>query len=402
MVSALEQMQNKHSEAWDKAFQFHLTQRGTTYAEYSKKKRVELGLSILPKVRIYLDTKYWIYCRDALYGNPQKSSHGKIYSLLSDLTERDEVLCPGNWTILEELFKQKDSISRKKTALVIEAFSHNVMLEAYPLLVRIEMLHMLSKLYKGDEHVYPLTQLVWGHCGHILGECVPGNTAFDGETQNALQKTFYDIMSSISFSEFADILSEANFDIASYLCVDSAEYLKTRNHDNESHKKDFNSFKQVFEIELAGMVDEMRPDIEDAFAYLYFKETGKRPTKQEKAEGIADKLPTNFFFHAFRMNKLATEFPQLHIVSNIHAALRYKQIPFKKGDFHDHFHSCSALPYCDYFFTERKLANLLTSSPLCLDEQYNCKVLFDEEQIIGELQSVHSHSGPDANERDIT
>lgn len=220
---------------------------------------------------------------------------------------------------------------------------------------------------------------------------MPAHTAFDQETENALQKTFLDMFSCITFSEMVDIHSESVFDIAHYCRFDTPEYLSERNSDNDSHKKNIRSYRQAYKIELAGMIDGMGPEIQDTLEYLYCRETGNRITEEERNESDSKRLLSNFLYHAFRMEKLSAEFPQLHVFASLHAALRYKQVKVKKGDFHDHLHACSALPYCDYFFTERKLANFLCSSPLCFDEQYHCKILSDEEAIIDALQKVRSN-----------
>ena len=67
----------------------------------------------------------------------------------------------------------------------------------------------------------------------------------------------------------------------------------------------------------------------------------------------------------------------LHIETSIHAAVRWnKGQNFKANDFFDIQHAAAAVGYCDAFFTERSLANVLTRSDLALDKLYNCTVEF--------------------------
>lgn len=97
---------------------------------------------------------------------------------------------------------------------------------------------------------------------------------------------------------------------------------------------------------------------------------------------------SNLIFQAYKLGKLSTEFPQLHINSGIHAAIRYKNHTYNKGDFYDHLNASVALPYCDLFLTERVMGNLLTDKLLEYDKVYNCQVLWKDEEILEILKKL--------------
>ncbi len=376
----VETIGKKYSCKWNKHFAYHMSQEqlDIPLEQYSKHKRVELGEKVLKKKRIYLDLKYWIYLRDAYYGKPQKFIHNKIASALYRIVEMGYAICPANYTILNEIAKQCDPTSKANTCRIIDELSNRIIIEPYDLLVDIELTHLASSFIEEKEKLYALEQLVWARVGNILGECIPCNTGYDAKTENALQKTFLDTMSELSFSEITETFASSN----TKKPFDSLQYAKNRTSETNKHKNEFNTFQQVYGIELHGLLDEIKEGIFKVLDFLCSKKTGKSFQKEDT------KLFINYIFEAFRNNKLSTEFPQLHINAGIHAAIRYKNMPFKKGDFYDHFHASSAIPYCDYFFTEKKLANLLTQKPLNFDKAYRCKILYKEDDILEELKKI--------------
>ena len=77
----------------------------------------------------------------------------------------------------------------------------------------------------------------------------------------------------------------------------------------------------------------------------------------------------------------------LHIETSIYAALRWnKGQKFKANDFFDIQHAGAAVGYCDAFFTERSLANVLTRSDLGLDILYGCTVVSNPEAALKYIQ----------------
>lgn len=376
---------SKYDTKWDDRFKIHKSQPDLSFQEYSKSKKIELGNQVSKKIRIYLDLKYWIYLRDAYYGNPQKKIHNEIATCLYRLSEIGLTICPSNWLIANEILKQKEAKRRFKTSKIVDDLSHNIIIEPLPILVEIELLHLLSQLVDGKEKVYRLNQLVWNHGGNLLGETIPSNTSFDNETETVLQKTFLDVISDVKFSKMIEIFVESNIKPPPFNMPD---YEKGITIETDKHRNEFSTYSQVYEIELYGFLDAIKDDIYKAFKYLYLKKTGKTLTKKEEEYVRIRKLAMNLIFHAYRLNKLSTEFPQLHINVGIHSVIRYKNMPFKKGDFYDHLHACSAIPYCNYFFTERKLCNLLIQEPLYFDKVYNCMIIYEEEQVLEELKQL--------------
>ena len=59
---------------------------------------------------------------------------------------------------------------------------------------------------------------------------------------------------------------------------------------------------------------------------------------------------------------------------------------FRSTDFLDIHHASAALPYCDFFLTERFLGTALSRRPLAFDEHFACSVFWDEAEALAALQ----------------
>ena len=68
----------------------------------------------------------------------------------------------------------------------------------------------------------------------------------------------------------------------------------------------------------------------------------------------------------------------------LHAKLRWNKTQhYKQGDFDDIGHAASALPYYDYFFTERSLHNMIKECKY--DKKYNCEVVSNTKETLDKL-----------------
>ncbi|MCX6376342.1 MAG: hypothetical protein NTU88_09985 [Armatimonadetes bacterium] len=84
------------------------------------------------------------------------------------------------------------------------------------------------------------------------------------------------------------------------------------------------------------------------------------------------------------------------IVAGLKAEVRYTkqndpssaERMFAPGDDEDHFHAMAALPHCQYFFTERVLANRLSSPRLRHVTTFDCKVLYKPDEIVETLSAL--------------
>src|SRR5687768_135569 len=54
----------------------------------------ELAGVVLQRKRIYLDTRYWLFLRDAELGRPQKRLHVELLDVLRTGVQSGQLLCP--------------------------------------------------------------------------------------------------------------------------------------------------------------------------------------------------------------------------------------------------------------------------------------------------------------------
>jgi hypothetical protein len=103
--------------------------------------------------------------------------------------------------------------------------------------------------------------------------------------------------------------------------------------------------------------------------------------------GVAEQARDRLLALLVGRPNLKQDLPTVYIGSAIYAAIDHKHRQFDDGDLFDHDHAIAALPYCDAFFTEKKLGTLLTEMPAQLDKEYDCRVLWKSDQVLAELNT---------------
>jgi hypothetical protein len=130
--------------------------------------------------------------------------------------------------------------------------------------------------------------------------------------------------------------------------------------------------------EIGGVIDLFGDDLADMMEYMFEKEHGSKLSEADKLTNRAEsmRLMRNTIYNLFKLNKMPQNaLPTLRILSSLHAAVRWdKRQKFDDHDMHDFGHATTALPYCDYFFTEKRLHHLLQQKLLGLDKLYNCEI----------------------------
>lgn len=359
----------------------HQGQSSVSYERYSRQRRFQLGETVLRKKRIYLDQKYWVYCREAAEGRPQRPEHAAILKELRRIVATDIGICPISYAVFCETFRQQKSETRMKLAMLVDELSCNVTIQPCFTLVEIELANLL--LRNNGFSVYPTKQTVWLPIAFIVGELVPDSEAFDHETNLQIQKSMYDFNTKIKYSQMLSIIEQSTVP-----AFDDSQFQEEQSRSAKEHRGDFKTLHQAFMIELEGFLDVnlerfLKPIIL-LREYMTHKSRQYTTTEQQfLCAKVAEKI-----YDAYNAQEMSTEFPQLHIGCSMHAGTRYLGRPFKKGDLHDHLHAKAALPYCDMFLTERTLGTLLTEKKLELDKKYGCQVLWEDQIIVEELSKI--------------
>lgn len=338
---------------------------------HTRSRLLELGAMLAPRKAIYLDLCFWILLRDAI--RIGESEVGiRMLSRLRGLVKSGVAFCPISDSTFLELFKQTDDASRVATAELIDELSLGVTLVPFHLRVGTEIAHYVHSAKPGAS-VHALTELAWSKLSYVMGFVHPTQMAFDGPTNLAIQKAFFDHMwDNISLVQMCSHLGDA------FVHADPLHFQQTSanlNEQNQIHAADLKSFRKTYKDELIGVLDLFAGTLAEIMAPMLPPEAGPLP-----AEGSAERADVDRQCLSFLVGALDTEggrkaIRSLHIKSLLHAAVRWnKTQSLKPNDLFDFDHAAAAIGYCDAFFTDGPLRAMLSRRDLGLKEDFGCLV----------------------------
>ena len=214
---------------------YHLSHPETSTTAYIKAQNIALGADVLQKKRVYLDQKYWIYCREAARNSSKQTIYKHLYETLQKGVKDGQLICPASHLILEETLKQTDSATRDLTAHIIQELSDGITIQPIDVLDQAEILHFLMTTRSWKVEAYPIEQLAWTYIGNVFGHPIPVNEMFDQETNRAIQKTWFDLMAKIKFPTLVKALAS----MPDRLMHTANEFYECQNEQCEAHKEDF-------------------------------------------------------------------------------------------------------------------------------------------------------------------
>lgn len=361
---------------------YHMEHPEPPPGRYIREQHLALGAKVLAKRRVYLDQNYWNYCRDAARGAAQHPLHEELYALLQDGVSRGLILCPASHLVFEETLKQDDPKSRDLTARVIQDLSTGVSLQPPPVLAQLEVLYFLYTSCQ-QKDAYAPEQLAWTYIANLLGHPSPVLKKVPPGLNNAIQKAWFDSMARFTFTTLVEAMSGSKRQ-----CI-TPDYYEIKNEQCALYRNDFSSFKEVFLIEIAGVLDAYKPLLLRCQLHMFERMSGK-PAEEVESRDADDcaRMLSNLIYHAFGLNRIDRELPCFRIMAGIHAAIRHKGQKHRPGDLHDHLHARAALPYCDVLLTERTLGSLLCHKPLEFDKLYGCRVEWTPEAAVQAVRGL--------------
>jgi hypothetical protein len=350
---------------------------------HSAQFKIKIGDTVLKKQRIYLDSKYWIFMRDASFGKASPIQM-EIYGKLRDLVKNKVAFCPLSPHVFVELMNIGDKEKRLNTAKVMDELSQQVCFISPLNIVGQELLSFVRNYQAKGEGKTPFNpaKYVFTKVAFVLGELYPIIDGIPEEQMHNIKIQFFDHLAKITLVEMLNPMKD---DFPSW----DRKSLILRLNRGKDDNQDWNSFHEVFMREIAGVIDIAKPEIEKLWVYLYQNDAGGSVSKETLRETKSVELLSNLIYHAFAQKKINKELPFFHINASLHAFLRYnKSQRFKKNDLIDFSHAAWALPYCDMFFTEKSLHDWICNKPLKLNEIYESKVLYKEGDILNTLESL--------------
>lgn len=359
--------------------------------DYTRAKRVELGRNIGSLHRVYLDTKFWIYLRDAAIGQAAKTSHGKLLELLRKLRIDNRVICPVSYSVFAEMMRQ-DVTSRRHTARLIDELGAGCCIQPPHVLLEVELLYFVRGLLTPEAKLLPRGQAVWTKVAFFLGDhfcqLVPRDLHQPvPDFAAAMTKAMDDVLWSIPVEVFA---MSVDAELYGQHAKQADELAKKMTEGKFSHAHECKNIDELYVSEVYGGLEAVRGRLADLMLYLC-RDLGYvgTPTSEEleKAGTEFARFMTNVV--RLKPDEAKMKLPQVHLSAMLHAMLRWdKQRKYKANDLEDFRHATCALPYFNCFLTEKSLSHLLTQNPLRAADVYGSRVIFDEDEAIQHLVSI--------------
>jgi hypothetical protein len=352
---------------------------------YSQEGRIKLGNEMLKKHRLYLDTKYWIFMRDASLGKAS-SIQIKIYEKLKDLAKRNIAICPLSPHIFFELMSISDKQKRLDTARAMDELSQQICFISPLNIMEQEILSFIRycQVKAMGKPLFNTTKYVFTKIPFVMGEYYPAVEKIPHEQMNDIRIQFFDHLSTFTLTE---MLKAMRGDFPLW----NRENLVAKLNQGKDDNQNWRSFHEVFMHEIAGVLDTVKDEIQKVWIYIYENDTGCMVKSDEVNKSECVRLLFNLICHAFDQKKINKELPFFHINASLHAFLRYNKTQrLKENDLIDFSHAAWALPYCDMFLTEKPLHDWICNKPLRLNEIYRCKVLWKEEDVLNALESLEN------------
>lgn len=341
---------------------------------YIKQKRLELSTSILHRKIIYLDINYWIRLRD------QKTPIDKrMFDRAIELVKSQNCIFPISEISFFEILKQKDKRTLKATIELVDKLSEGIAIISAEERMQLELMHFIRK--RQGKATYNIKELAWTKLVSIVTPAIIPSVEFN------LQKSFYDFVCKMTLSEIITTI-ELNGGIKPFAFKDN---VKKMNNDKEKYAHENKSFKQMFLSELSGFLEVHKESLDKTFIDLCHTDLGYPPSEKDHKEIIENSI-VKLIYHGFRLSKITKELPMFKILPTMYAAVRWNtNRKYTDGnDTPDFMHVACALPYCDYFFTEKELRTIIAQQNL--DTLFDCVVESDPNEAIRILDSINDNT----------
>ena len=307
-----------------------------------------------------------------------ESTYYDFYNLLLDLVRKNEVLCPINHSVFSELLKQGDIESRINTSKVIDLFSNSVTLIFEFEREKLELQYYIRQKLLCEQSLSPVGQYVWVKIPYIMGVVIPHNDKIHKVTQRAIQIKFFKYSWNITLEEMM-----RNYLRDSVLpFLDMSKSAAKLNKGKFTHSAELKSLESLFKMELKGGLSVYIDVLKDYFDILSIYRPDILASLSSKllinnSKDLCDKIESDVL-----NDNIGQYLPDIYINTCIHTLMRWdKTRQFKANDIYDFEHARAALPYYQYFFTERPLKHMLTMRPYKLSKKYDCMVENDIKKI---------------------
>ncbi|MGB6063195.1 MAG: hypothetical protein WBG50_00185, partial [Desulfomonilaceae bacterium] len=157
---------------------------------------------------------------------------------------------------------------------------------------------------------------------------------------------------------------------------------------SKDDNQDWKSKKELFMIEVRGALEAVNEDVEQVSSHLeHDYQSGDLPSRLP-IDLLSVQTLTSLIIRLFKRNKIGTLLPSINVGARLHTEFRYdKMMCFQPNDLRDISHASWALPYCHYYFADRKFTDLICNKTK-LDALYGTIVKWSESEVITALKEL--------------
>jgi hypothetical protein len=367
------------------SFLRHLASPAVSIREHLSLRTAAIGEAIESRRKLYLDTRYWVFLRDAALGRAKRPEHAFILARIRDLVKRGVAICPVSDVAYIELTAQSDDETRAATGELWDELSLGVALLSEQLRVRCELENFLR--HPAEESArHTLRAQVWTRACYVLGPIVPDNDSVPAQQLQAIQKATVDSLWELRFS---DLMRDSSAHLAaSRRFNEAAEKI---NMEMRRFQHEVPSLEKAFAAEISGVLSVHKDHIASVLVAM-FEERGNRLDQTSKKQFVEFKQRMEqVLVNAFRYAKakMATRLPSVYIHASCHAAIRMDVKRKFNGNFlRDLHHGTAGAGYHDALFTETPLRVLLTAGNVAVDKMFGCRILSDEADVVRYLAGL--------------
>lgn len=353
---------------------------------YSKSKMVALGQEISSRKKVYLDVRFWIIARDVMLGIRTDTASRKLLHFLRRGVSDGTLICPISTSTFSELMKQPFTPERRvATAKLIDELSLGVTMATPQLIVDTEI-HRWVLMRMGVQGVHSMQELIWTKVCSVYGDRYPHwpDLQLSEDEVFDRQRLYFDFVWEKSVIEVIETLGETRPRSDAFVAV-SDEI----NRENKISAHEPTNLKAAYDIELRGAIEAAAANaaqiilevVDPCDGWPMFSSSADQHARETGAKQL--------LYDGFINGDAKDHIRSLHIFASIHAAWRRdNRRQIKPNDSYDCQHATAALAYCDAFFTEKDLRDVISRNVLGLGSVNGCKAISDIDLTVEFLKQI--------------
>jgi len=357
-----------------------------TIDQHVKGRQIELAQRIRNVKKIYLDTRFWIIARDVSQGTDSRPAAIDLTRLLRGGVAAGHIVCPISESTFAEVLKQAPTPSRRlASAALIDELSGGVSITTSRSRVGTEIAHFFYR-NSGQKNLHDLQDLVWTRLSYAMGYLHPALDTLDAAAALQIQR---DVFDTIWSRPLVEVMPTIGADAMQQEVKNLTELARRQDAQIKAHEVDLVSFEQTYRDEVRGALDAAESSIAEVLGGMAeragFESVPPGSAEQREFAIVARNLLAVAFEKGLAQDTLRT----IHAQASLHAGLRWnKRTTFDANHFYDFEHAAAAVAYCDAFFTEGFLSNLINARHIRLDTVNNCRTTNDLDRAIEILRGV--------------